>query len=522
MVEIHHDLGVGDFIDSNRPADAQRLLFTRKDVPDRRLVIGWEFGAQQHFLKVFIARAVGIRGGEGEGGSFSLFQAQEMFFELGDQEPGPHPDGGKWFQGANGSGNHFSSRNHFSYSYSWDAENRLASAAGVTYTYDGDGQRVEKSSGTLYWRGGNGSVVAETDTSGNTLNEYIFFGARIARRDSSGNVYYYFGNHLGSSAITNATGTLCYDADFYPIGGELAFTNNCAQNYKFAGMEQDPETGDYHTQYRQYASNLGRWLSPDPLGGSIFNPQSLNHYAYALNNPITLTDPLGLAGSSYAPAISWNCVIPTNVPNAYTYYTKCEKNNGAVPGTASGSGSCISGEYGCGGSSTSFTYGEDYWDALEENDAIAKASVDANGNLGFTVNPDSGFAQVNCQSGTCVWANIIDPEKGEYYQVGMPGMTQGSPSLTTTISLANSLSPVWNALKTAASDGGFSMGTSGNTNFQPGGSVCVTCAQPPIGTLPEKAASTTPSVPQMMLPFLPSAPLPSSVPVLLPVPSSSP
>ncbi len=38
----------------------------------------------------------------------------------------------------------------------------------------------------------------------------------------------------------------------------------------------------------------GRWLSPDPLGGQISNPQSLNRYSYALNNPTTLTDPLGL------------------------------------------------------------------------------------------------------------------------------------------------------------------------------------------------------------------------------------
>ncbi len=37
-----------------------------------------------------------------------------------------------------------------------------------------------------------------------------------------------------------------------------------------------------------------RWLTPDPLGGQITNPQSLNRYAYALNNPTTLIDPLGL------------------------------------------------------------------------------------------------------------------------------------------------------------------------------------------------------------------------------------
>lgn len=40
---------------------------------------------------------------------------------------------------------------------------------------------------------------------------------------------------------------------------------------------------------------LGRWMTPDPMGGDITNPQSLNRYAYAMNNPTTLTDPKGLA-----------------------------------------------------------------------------------------------------------------------------------------------------------------------------------------------------------------------------------
>ena len=41
-------------------------------------------------------------------------------------------------------------------------------------------------------------------------------------------------------------------------------------------------------------SHQCRWTTPDPLGGEITNLQSLNRYAYALNNPTTLTDPLGL------------------------------------------------------------------------------------------------------------------------------------------------------------------------------------------------------------------------------------
>ena len=45
---------------------------------------------------------------------------------------------------------------------------------------------------------------------------------------------------------------------------------------------------------RYYASTMGRFLSPDPLGGHLENPQSLNKYVYALDNPLTNTDPTGL------------------------------------------------------------------------------------------------------------------------------------------------------------------------------------------------------------------------------------
>src|SRR2546426_6005133 len=81
-------------------------------------------------------------------------------------------------------------------------------------------------------------------------------------------------------------------------------------NEQFAKMqERDPETGLDPTLFRMYSSGQGRWLSPDPLGGDISNPQSLNRYAYVLNNPASFTDPLGL----YAPPLGcdidhiWSC-----------------------------------------------------------------------------------------------------------------------------------------------------------------------------------------------------------------------
>jgi len=57
--------------------------------------------------------------------------------------------------------------------------------------------------------------------------------------------------------------------------------------------ERDPETGLDYAFARYYDSRLGRFLSADPMAGAITNPQSLNRYAYAVNNPANFTDPSG-------------------------------------------------------------------------------------------------------------------------------------------------------------------------------------------------------------------------------------
>jgi len=201
--------------------------------------------------------------------------------------------------------------------YAYDGENRQTSVTpgSVTYTYDGDGKRVKKSNGTLYWYGTGSDAMLETDLSGNMLNEYIFFaGKRTARRNASGSVYYYFSDHLGTAhIITDASGVTCYDADYYPYGGERNYVNTCPQNYKFTGKERDTETGLDYFGARYDASNLGRFMSPDEFTGGpvsaygppdpappgalpyadITNPQSLNKYAYVYNNPLRYVDPTG-------------------------------------------------------------------------------------------------------------------------------------------------------------------------------------------------------------------------------------
>ena len=184
-------------------------------------------------------------------------------------------------------------------SYAWDAENRLKSAAGVNHTYDGDGKRIQKSSGKLYWYGLHTDALLETDLAGNPTNEYVFFnGKRIARRDSSANVFYYLGDHLGTSrVVTTSAGVNCYEADYQPYGSEaVTITNTCPQNYKFTGKERDSESGLDDFGARYYSSATGRFESTDPVlvTPDRFNdPQQFNQYAYVRNTPTRLVDPTG-------------------------------------------------------------------------------------------------------------------------------------------------------------------------------------------------------------------------------------
>lgn len=199
-------------------------------------------------------------------------------------------------------------------SYVYDAENRLVWTSGYRYIYDGDGKRVETcavagattacptsgTSGTLYWYGMNSDPQAETDLSGNVLNIYLFFnGQRIARRSSPATaVHFYFSDHLGThSVVENAAGTACeQDIDYYPYGGQE--NDYCStpvtQRYKFTGKERDSESGLDDFPARYYTSSMGRWMTPDPMGGHVEDPQTLNRYAYARNNPVSITDPTGL------------------------------------------------------------------------------------------------------------------------------------------------------------------------------------------------------------------------------------
>jgi RHS repeat-associated protein len=93
--------------------------------------------------------------------------------------------------------------------------------------------------------------------------------------------------------ITDESGGVAGTQDHLPFGEDAGVTGE-NEKHRFTNYERDSESGTDYAVNRQYANNTGRFLRPDPVGGSIADPQCLNRYAYAGNDPVNLVDPMGL------------------------------------------------------------------------------------------------------------------------------------------------------------------------------------------------------------------------------------
>ncbi|TDD83487.1 RHS repeat-associated core domain-containing protein [Actinomadura rubrisoli] len=75
----------------------------------------------------------------------------------------------------------------------------------------------------------------------------------------------------------------------------------------FLGRTEDPTTDLVALDHRYYDAAIGRFINPDPLA----NPESLNPYSYAQNNPTSDSDyPTTPTPASRAPARPTHGALP--------------------------------------------------------------------------------------------------------------------------------------------------------------------------------------------------------------------
>ena len=200
--------------------------------------------------------------------------------------------------------------------YSYDFENRLnkltyVNIPGITgtqtdlLTYNGEGLRtqVNLNNVTTGFQYDGSNVLIEKNSSGSTTKTYtrgLDFGGGIGSliaQNTTGTgaaVRYYDYNDLGSVANTTtssgaATSSYSYDAFGNQLTPQITSDTN---RYLFSTKEFDSRSGLDYFGARYYDPEIGRWLTPDPLG-MVDGP---NTYLYVNNNPVNLVDPYGLVG----------------------------------------------------------------------------------------------------------------------------------------------------------------------------------------------------------------------------------
>jgi RHS repeat-associated protein len=134
-------------------------------------------------------------------------------------------------------------------------------------------------------------------------------------------VHYQLNTHQGSSAmeLDESGGVISYE-EYLPHGGTAFIAGDDVRavglkEYRYSGKECDAVTGLYYYGHRSYASWMGRWASPDPIGPE----DDLNLYQFVHGDPVGRTDDQGLRSPEplhKAPKFNFVPAMPAASTNA--------------------------------------------------------------------------------------------------------------------------------------------------------------------------------------------------------------
>jgi RHS repeat-associated protein len=137
---------------------------------------------------------------------------------------------------------------------------------------------------------GNG-LIGRTDVIWTADTCYDEFGNPFTCYNRQDERFYYIKDHLGSIRMTlDENEEIVAAQDYYPFGEVLRGLEppvGSNEKYKFTEKERDKETTCDYFGARYYDSELGRWLSVDPLADKY---PGWSPYNYCLNNPLKFVD----------------------------------------------------------------------------------------------------------------------------------------------------------------------------------------------------------------------------------------
>ena len=192
------------------------------------------------------------------------------------------------------------------YVATYDSQNKLVQYGTQHYRYDAEGNRVGV-------RDTNGLGVTTSDVSFVVDNDSHRLSRILVESSDVGDVYYVYGHgliseHRGSEvntyhfdyrgstvSMTDASGSEIGTASYDEYGVKLNSTLQTRFGYNGQYGVEDDGTGMYYMRTRYYNVDLKRFMNRDVVVGSVSSAQSLNRYAYVNGNPISYTDPFGMA-----------------------------------------------------------------------------------------------------------------------------------------------------------------------------------------------------------------------------------